>query len=183
MLYNVEFYTFENELWYRDANGNARKFTEKSDDITAEMIQVIEEFYPEAYAALEKEYAKCKNNIRYFRYRIVLRFCRCNFGKIDNIKDIDNQSILHFEHVTCPLRGECQLEGIVCHPEFNHRISPAEMRVLKLWYNGLSKKQIAEELYLSYHTVCNHIHNAFMRLNLHNKAEFIKYAETNNLFK
>lgn len=183
MLCNIEFYTFENELWYRGADGVARKFTEESNDIAAEMVRVIEEFYPAAYAALEKEYAKCKCNIRYYRYRMVLRFCRCNFGIIDNICDIDGQSRLHMEHVPCPLRGECRLEGVVCHPEFNHRISPAEMRVLKLWYDGLDKKQIAEELCLSCHTVCNHIHNAFMRLDLHSKADFVKYADANNLFK
>lgn len=66
MLCNIEFYTFENELWYRGADGVARKFTEESNDIAAEMSQVIEEFYPAAYAALEREYAKCKYNIRYY---------------------------------------------------------------------------------------------------------------------
>ena len=57
------------------------------------------------------------------------------------------------------------------------------MRVLRLWYQGKKKEDIAEELYLSVHTINNHIRNAFTRLGLHEKAEFVKYAESNKLFR
>ena len=76
----------------------------------------------------------------------------------------------------------CRYENIICRPEFEHHISEAEMRVLRLWYQGLSKSEIAEKLYISPHTVNNHIRNAFVRLGIHEKAEFFRYAEINKLY-
>jgi DNA-binding NarL/FixJ family response regulator len=85
--------------------------------------------------------------------------------------------------VPCPLRGECILEGVVCSPEFNSKISDSEMRVLELLYKGYDKEEIAEKLFLSVHTVNNHIRNAYVRLGFREKAEFIDYAHRNKLFK
>lgn len=62
-------------------------------------------------------------------------------------------------------------------------MSDAELRVMKLWHEGLNKEEIAEQLYLSVHTVNNHIRNAYIRIGVHSKAEFVRYAETNHLFQ
>lgn len=43
--------------------------------------------------------------------------------------------------------------------------------------------EIAEELYLSIHTIKNHIRNALKRLDIHSKADFVKFADANNLYK
>ena len=178
-----EFFTFENEVWFRLPNGLSDRLTEKNTDIISATLDKIEKFYPKAYCALCKEYERCKPNLLFFRFRIVSRFCKCNFGNIDNVPDIDNAGKFNFEHVPCPLRGECRYEHIICNPEFDLHISEAEMRVLRLWYQGKKKEDIAEELYLSVHTINNHIRNAFTRLGLHEKAEFVKYAESNKLFR
>lgn len=178
-----EFFTFENEVWYRLANGSIYRLTESSTEIIMEMLDKIEKFYPNAYNALCNEYERCKRNLTFFRFRIVSRFCKCNFGNIDNVFDIDEFGRFSFEYVPCPLRGECKYERVICFPEFDHHISKAEMRVLLPLYNGKKKEEIAEDLYLSVHTVNNHIRNAFSRLGIHEKSEFIKYAEVNNLFK
>lgn len=178
-----EFFTFENEVWYRLPNGTSDRLTECNTEIIAMTLDKIERFYPKAYQALCQEYARCKSNLSFFRFRIVSRFCKCNFGNIDNVPDIGVFGRFNFEHVSCPLRGECRFEHIICHPIFDHHISDAEMRVLRQWYMGKKKEDIAEELYLSIHTVNNHIRNAFVRLGIHEKAEFIKYAEVHNLFR
>ena len=47
----------------------------------------------------------------------------------------------------------------------------------------LKQSDIADTLYLSEHTVHNHIRNAFVRLGIHSKSEFIKFADRNNLFR
>lgn len=178
-----EFFTFENEVWYRLPNGTSDRLTECNTEIIAMTLDKIERFYPKAYQALCQEYARCKSNLSFFRFRIVSRFCKCNFGNIDNVPDIDEFGRFNFECVPCPLRGECKFERVICRPEFDHHISDAEMRVLRLWYHGKRKDDIAEELYLSIHTVNNHIRNAFTRLGIHEKSEFVKYAEVNNLFQ
>lgn len=51
------------------------------------------------------------------------------------------------------MRGECKYEGIICCPQFYSRISDAEMRVMKMIYEGANNEDIAEKLYLSPHTV------------------------------
>ena len=182
MLSMYEFYNFNNEVYCRNQAGKAIRLTETS-PIIPELIEMIQEYCPEAFEAWEKEYAKCLPNILYYRYRIVTRFIRCNFGIIDNVYDIDNRGKANLEDVPCPLRGECKHECIICHPKFNSKISAAEFRVLKLWFEGNNKEQIAEQLYLSVHTVNNHIRNAFNRIGLKDKADFFKYAEQNKLFQ
>lgn len=178
----MEFFTFESEIWYRLPNGTSDKLTENSTAIISTMLEKIEKFYPKAYSALCSEYSRCKPNLQFFRFRIVSRFIKCNFGNIDNVADVDEFGRFQFECVQCPLRGECRFENVICRPEFEHHISEAEMRVLRLWYQGLSKSEIAEKLYISPHTVNNHIRNAFVRLGIHEKAEFFRYAEINKLF-
>lgn len=179
----IEFYTFENEVWYQLPDGQHERLIENSTELIAFMLEKIEQFYPKAYLALCQEYEKCKPNLRIFRFRIVSRFCRCNFGNIDNIRDIGRSGRFNLECVPCPLRGECRRENEICHPEFDSNISDAELRVLKLWFEGYSKENIASELYLSIHTINNHIRNAFVRLDLHSKADFFRYAEAHNLFQ
>lgn len=183
MSLNIEFYTFESEVWYRLSDGTTEKLTERSTNIISYMLKQIEDFYPTAYAALCSEYERCKPNLLHFRFRIVNRFCKCNFGNIDNVIDVSANGSFNTECVPCPLRGECKHEHVICRPVFNHRISDAELRVLRLLYQGYRREEIADKLYLSYHTVNNHIRNAFTRLGVHEVAEFMKWAAENNIFE
>lgn len=180
---NIEFYNLNGEVWMRTADGQCERITEDKSDIVAYVCEKIQDFYPKAYQALEDYYSKSQTNMSWYRFLIAKRFIRCNFGNIDDIKDIDVSGSFKLECVACPLRGECKFEGVVCRPEFNHNLSTAEMRVMGLWYQGDTKEQIAEKLYLSVHTINNHIRNAYFRLGIHTKAEFVRYAESNNLFK
>lgn len=177
---DIEFYTYNDEVWFRKRDV-CEKLTEKNYDLIDKFIEYLVEFYPEAYKSLEREY---KNIIdrRFKNYRIVYRFCKCNFGVIDDVLDIDSNGRFRFERVGCPLRGECKLENICCSPKFNCKISESELRVLKLVYKGFSKEDIAEKLYLSILTVKNHIYNAYARIGVHSTAEFISYANEYNLF-
>lgn len=175
-----EFYTFNSEVWYRK-NDTCSKLSESDTETIGKLLDFISEFYQEAFQALQKEY-KSISDIRLKNYRIACRFVKCNFGIIDNVLDIDANGRCRFERVECPLRGECKLECIVCSPKFNSKISQAEMRVLRLLYDGLSTEDIALRLYLSEYTVKNHIHNAMQRLDLHSVKEFVLYAKNNGIF-
>ena len=107
---------------------------------------------------------------------------RCNFSQLDSTPDIDGDMHSTFEYIQCPLREECKHENVICRPEFDHRLSPAETRVMRLVYEGMNESEIADKLCLSQHTVHTHVHNAYSRLGLHSKSEFIKYASTNGIF-
>ena len=177
----LEFYTFEDEVWYRTEDGMQQKLTEKS-DIIPEIIEKIEHFYPKAYKALCSEYGKCSFNIPYYRYRIVNRFCKCNFGNIDNVPDVKD-GVFSFERVACPLRGECRLEGVVCGPEFENNVTQAELRIMKLVSQSKTPEKIADELYLSVYTVRNHLRNIYARLGLHNRQELMEYIYKTKMFR
>jgi DNA-binding CsgD family transcriptional regulator len=178
---SIEFFSFEDEVWYRAADGTQKKLSE-SDPVVRGVFDYLSEFHPEALSALEEKYARFSPNIVHYRYRVARRFCKCNFGAIDHVPDVCSEGRMHFEHISCPLRGECPLEGIVCHPKFNSKISTAEMRVLELVHKHVRCDEIAERLCLSLHTLKNHKRNAYNRIGVQNTAEFIAYANAHNLF-
>ena len=179
----LEFYIFDSELWCKSDDGENKIVDERQTEIIETVLGMIRECYPLAYKALTKEYEKSLLNAPYYQYLIVRRFCKCNFGKLDSTKhDIDCGGSFHFEKVECPLRGECKHEGVICSPKFNSKLSEQELRVMKLIYNGASKDDVAEQLYISPFTVKNHIKSVYLKLGIHEKSEFIQYANNHNLF-
>ena len=183
VLTNIEFFTFEDEVWLRTRDGETRRLLERDTDLLRSLSDCIATFYPQAFSALNDEYKACAANRSYQRFRIVCRFIKCNFCALDSVPDFDSNLHATFEHVNCPLRGECRYDGVICRPEFATQLSAAELRVLKLVYAGMSEEGIGEQLKLSPHTVHTHIRNAYTRLGIHSKGEFIKYASLHHIFK
>ena len=56
------------------------------------------------------------------------------------------------------------------------RLTDRETEVLRLVARGLTAKQIAARLVLSHRTVENHVQNTLRKLQLHNRAELVRYA-------
>lgn len=56
------------------------------------------------------------------------------------------------------------------------RLTERETEVLRLVAKGLTYKQIAERLVLSHRTVQNHVQNTLGKLQLHNRAQLVRYA-------
>lgn len=180
---NLEFYIYEDELWCLYPDGTNDRVTERSTVLVKETLDIIRECYSDAYKALMECYQKSSSNIPYFQFLMVNRFCKCNFGNLDSTKrDIDAFGRFNFERVGCPMRGECKYENIICNPKFNSKLSEAELRVIRLVHDGYSNEEIADKIYLSPHTVKNHIKSVYLKLGIHEKAEFVKYANSNNLF-
>ncbi|MDH2429445.1 response regulator transcription factor [Sphaerisporangium sp. TRM90804] len=61
-------------------------------------------------------------------------------------------------------------------PDDGPRLTNRETEVLRLVAKGLSYRQIAERLVLSHRTVQNHVQNTLNKLQLHNRAELVRYA-------
>ena len=183
LLSNIEFFTNEGDIWFkRQEHPSIEKLCELDCDLIDELLEHIASFFPKAHDALHAEYRGCASNTLYYRYRIAARFIRCNLAIFDHIPDFSDTCHCSFEYVPCPLRGECRYENVICRPEFNSKLSAAEIPVLRLWFTGLSYELIADRLHLSPHTVHNHIRNAYERLDIHSRAEFVRYASQNNLF-
>lgn len=60
-------------------------------------------------------------------------------------------------------------------------LSEREREILRFLVDGLDYKNIAERIYVSPHTVRNHISNIYNKLHVSSKAQAIKMATKNNL--
>ena len=179
----IEFYLYENELWYKDDDGHNELLDQTKTELIGFLLAKIRECYPDAYKALKEEYKDSSPNHIYYRYMMVKRFLKCNFGQLDSTSfDIENEKF-NFERMDCPMRHECRWDGVICSPLFKTSLSAQEMRIGKLWYDGLSKDEIAGMMYLSPETVNSHIRNIYYKLGIHEKAGFVKYADEHNLYK
>ena len=182
----LEFYMFDRELWCKRSDGRNEIVDETKTELIQYILENVRECYPDAYKALEKHYSQSSANISYYQYLMARRFIKCNFSQLDatsfDIEDVQEDGKFNFEKVECPMRGECPYEGVICSPKFNSKLSPAELRVMKPFYEGRSKEEIAEMLFISPGVVKLHIKNSYLKLGVHEKAEFIRYAQEKNLF-
>ena len=62
-------------------------------------------------------------------------------------------------------------------------LSDRELEILQLIAEGWSNRQIADYLYLSPHTVKNHVHNILKKLRVQRRLEAIKYASERQWLK
>lgn len=151
------------------------------DDKHTELIQFlydhIRDLYPDAFKTLHELYGQSWN----FKFLIIIRFSKCNFSVLDDKNDIQPDHSFKLEFVSCPLRGECRYEHIICRPKLNTSLSNRELEILKLICNNLTAQQIADKLFLSFHTVDNHRKNILRKINEHNIAGIVDYAHKNNL--
>lgn len=177
----LEFYLYEGELWCKDDEGH-NTLVEKNSELLDRFLTMIREDYPDAYKALQEVYKKSSPNKIYYKYMMVKRFLKCNFASLDSTYyDIEDDKV-NFERVDCPMRGECPQEGVICSPIYKTTLSAQEIKVGALWHKGLSKEEIAGVMFLSPETINNHIRNIYRKLNVHEKAEFIRYADDRGLF-
>ncbi|MFA6662047.1 MAG: helix-turn-helix domain-containing protein [Bacilli bacterium] len=183
-MINKEFYITPNGgIMIHDEKG-VHELTQKDRQFISEMIIRIGDFYPEALSALSREYECRRFNVPYYEFSIVSRFIRCNWGRYDSIIDIDQFGFFNFEEVDCPLRGcgDCKLDGVVCRPKFNSKLSERELEVMQYYYSNLNAEQISDKMCISAETVRTHKRNVFKRTNTKSLAEFFLYAKNNHLF-
>ncbi|MCB8995114.1 MAG: response regulator transcription factor [Bacteroidales bacterium] len=65
----------------------------------------------------------------------------------------------------------------------NYGLTERETEILQHIVKGETKQQIADELFLSFHTVNTHIKNIYKKLEVNTKAAVVSKAFTENLFK
>lgn len=183
MIKPIEFYTTpEGEVTLRPVGEAERQLKEQDTEFVQAMLSAISDFYPEAYAALMEIYSKSAANKQYRDFLAVRRFIKCNFGVYDNTIDVNANWGFNFEFVSCPLRGECKWDGVLCQPKFNSQLSNRQLEVMQLCYEGVKESDIADRLFISYNTLHSHINAAYKKLGVHSMAEFVKYAAEHNLF-
>lgn len=180
---NIEFYnTPEGDVMVKEVGQAACTFQESDRELIAEMLSIIRDRYLEAHVALMELYSKNSMNRWAYEYKVVHRFIRCNFGEYDQFNlDIDHAGRFVFEEVRCPLRGECPLEGVVCKPKLNTKLTEREEEVFRLIAANLQTEAIAAELYISPCTVNRHRENIKAKIRAANVGEMISYWNINRM--
>ena len=161
----VEFFVINGQTFY-SKGGITETLTEQDREAVSFMLDRIATFFPDAYSNLQ-EWAKASiHNRRYYEFRMVDRFIRCNFGEADFQRpDIEN-GLFNFEEVKCPLRNICEYEGHICKPRLKASLTQEEQRVVSLYVRGYQYEEMASELGKSESTCKKQILSACRRLKL-----------------
>lgn len=170
ILKNIEFHRSvdgKDAMYRGKGNPVSKTITPETTDILLPFLQQTESQFPKCYKRLRDIYGQSPN----FRFLAARRMVKCNCSEFDHILDIDEQGIIHTELVTCPMRGECLDEGIICLPERETGLSEREKEIAKLVALGLSNEDIAKRLFIGIDAVKSHIQNCLRKLQLHNRAE------------
>lgn len=177
MLSNIEFYIGpDGSVNIKPLNEPMYVYEQDCHDITNEMIVLIRDLYPKAFAALSTLYSKTERNKDLYEYRIVHRFIRCNLGEYDALTfDINDTGKINLEMVKCPLRGECIHECVICRPQLNRKLSQREEQIAQLLAAGYNRQQVADELYISVYTVSRHIDNIKARLGYKSTQQIVAH--------
>lgn len=177
----IEFYLWEGEVRYR-LNGQERKLAQNDREIIEFVLDTLRRYFPEALAALNEECAASEANKRYFDFRRVDLFIRCNFAEHDTLSFDIAQGVLHFEDVKCPMKGICKHEGVICKPHFKMPVPNEEGKVAALYSKGLTADEIAAVLCKSIKTVKNQLSSITKRLHLSRTRDLIKIFSVYNGF-
>ena len=177
----IEFYLWEGEVRYR-VNGQERKLAQGDREIIEFVLDTLGRYFPEALDALNEECVASEANKRYFDFRRVDLFIRCNFAEHDTLNYDIQCGVLHFEDVKCPLRGICKHEGIICKPRFSMQVTKEEGKVAVLYSRGLTADEIASVLKKSIKTVKNQLESVRKRLHLDRTRDLIKIFSVYNSF-
>lgn len=180
-MVNTEFYnTPDGTVMIKQLGNAVREVTIHNREFIQEMLSIIRERYPKAFARLSELYTKNERNRLLFEFNIVHRFIRCNFGEYDQQRyDIDFRGQFCFEEVHCPLRGECVHEGVICKPELDTRLTDREQEIIRMIADGYQAQDIADELYISVATVNRHRENIKAKLQLRNIGDMVSYYHNN----
>ena len=178
---NLEFFADTNGTVYvQTEDGSCRIVTERDRELISDVIKRISEIHPKTYDALMKQYAKSNRNKWFQEFLAFQRFVRCNWGNHDrSTQDVGATGVFHYEHVSCPMRGECPLENVVCHPEIDTNLSEREKEVLTLIADGLQAQDIADRLCISINTVNRHRENIKIKTGTRSVAELTTWYYKN----
>ena len=176
----IEFYLWEGVVCYR-VDGHEQTLTQSDREIIEFILNTLQKFFPSALKALSEECSAYEKNKRYYDFRRVELFIRCNFSEHDTLSFDISQGMLHFEDVKCPRRGICKYEGVICKPKFCVPVPSEEGKVAALYSKGLTADEIACILKKSIKTVKNQLGSVTKRLHLDRTRDLIKIFSIYNI--
>jgi DNA-binding NarL/FixJ family response regulator len=61
-------------------------------------------------------------------------------------------------------------------PEADYNLTPQEKKILALCVDGLTKKQIADKLFVAFYTIDTHMKNIYGKMQVHSRGEVVAKA-------
>lgn len=178
-LINIEFFkTPDGDVMYKRQGEAVRELTEKDRELVSDFLSLIRARYPKAFDTLSDIYSRNEQNRAWYEFRMVSRFIRCNLGDYDTSSiDIDKDGLFHFEQMKCPLMGtgDCQWDGLICHPKLSTGLTTRKLEILPLFAEGLQSYEIADRLCISKNTVDRHRQNIMAKLGKRSVTELAAY--------
>lgn len=174
ILKNIEFHRSvdgKDAMYRGKCDHESRVLEPGTTEIILPLLEQVEAQFPKCHKRLKQIYGQNKD----FRYLAARRFIKCNCSEYDNILDFDGEGIIHAELVTCPMRGECLDEGIICLPERETGLTCREKEIAHLVAKGMSNEDIAKMLFIGIDAVKSHVQNCLRKLNLSNRAALSNY--------
>ncbi len=168
------FVTPQGGVMYQINDNEPCPYQEGNIELSKFMLELIERQYPEALIALSRMYSSSKLNKVHYDYMRVSRFIRCNFGNYDGLTYDVQDEVLHIEEVSCPIRGECPMSGIVCKPK-PFGLTERETEVASMIYSGMSYDEASMRLRISPSTIKNTIQKIRKKLNLNSTKDVAKF--------
>lgn len=184
-LAEMEFYQEPSgEIIVKQKDGEIFILTQSRRDFIVPMKILLQSDYLQAYTACEELNASSKMNHLYHDFLNVRQFIKCNFGPYDNILDIDASGTLNFEFISCPLRGTCKYNGIVCNPKFTTKLTDSDMTIIRMIVmQHMTADQIALHLCRSVNTINNRRKIILKKTACKTIAELVAYCYEHNLIK
>jgi DNA-binding NarL/FixJ family response regulator len=79
-------------------------------------------------------------------------------------------------------RSVLDMFGRVSPPGEDYGLTSREQKILELMIQGMTKKEIADALAISYHTVDTHLRNIYTKLHVHTRTGAVAKALKERLF-
>lgn len=175
----TEFYnTPSGDVIYQILNDGPKVLSADCREVVESMFELICATYKDAAHELIQLYSKSSQNLPFYHFKIVHRFCRCNFGEYDSQRyDVDGSGFLNVEQVKCPLRNtaDCPYCNIICNPKIERKLTDRELQILEMLSDGMTNQDIADMLGLSVFTIIKHRNTMRAKLGLRNTPALINY--------
>jgi len=180
---DIDFFsTPDGKDYFKTSDGFIGIFDETVTDIINRQFEIVIEDYPIQYAELANVFKSSEINKQYLKYLIVRQFNRCNFSVADTQKfDFEGGSIFNIEQVPCPLKGIpklCPFKCKVCNAKMEVNLTNQQKKILELYCKPLTADEIADKLFISSHTVSEHLKKIRTKTGCHDKASLMKLYET-----
>lgn len=180
---DIDFFcTPDGKDYYKTADGFIGIFDDTVTNIINKQFDIIIEDYTSIYKELANVFKSSEINKQYFKYLIVRQFNRCNFSVADTQKfDFEGGSNFNIEQVPCPLKGIeklCPFKCKVCNAKMEVNLTNHQKKILELYCRPMNVDKIADILFISEHTVREHLKKIRAKTGCHDKASLMKLYET-----